>query len=101
MDVSLVVDPEDLASTLPEFKKLLSSYTFVEGERYAEFKAGDKVAQYGLTALVTGGAAAVALKTGLLQKIWKFIVIGAIAVAAFFKKFVGGLFGRGTRNTYS
>jgi uncharacterized membrane-anchored protein len=100
MDVSLVVDPEDLASVLPEFKKLLSRYTFVEGEKYAEFKAGDKVAQYGLTALVTGGAAAVALKTGLLQKLWKFIVIGAIAVGAFFKKIVGGLFGGGRETTY-
>lgn len=100
MEASLVVDPEDLSTTLPKFKQLLTSYEFVQGERYSEFKSGDKVAAYGLTALVTGGAAAIALKTGLLQKLWKFIVIGAIAVGAFFKKIIRGIFGGGRQTTY-
>jgi len=38
---------------------------------------------------VTGGAAAVALKTGLLQKFGKFIIIGVLAVGAAIKKVFG------------
>src|SRR5262249_13164281 len=54
MEVVLVVDPEDLESTLPEFRKLLTGYTFDTGQTYAEFRSGDKVAKYGLAALVLG-----------------------------------------------
>jgi uncharacterized membrane-anchored protein len=54
----------------------------VSGERYTEFKQGDHVAEFGLAALVLGGAAAVATKKGL----W-----GAIAafLAAFWKLIAG------------
>jgi len=58
----------------------------VEGQRYAEFRPGDKIAEYGLAALITGGAAAVALKTGLFQKFWKLIVLGFVALAGALKK---------------
>jgi len=94
MEVSLVADPADLPSALPEFKHLLKGYSFTSGNRYAEFESGDKIASYGLAALVTGGAAAVALKTGVLQKFWKLIVLGGIAVLAGMKRFFGRLFGR-------
>ena len=47
-----------------------------------------------VAAVVLGGAAAVAVKTGLLQKLWKPIVIGFIALAGFFKKMIGRLMGR-------
>lgn len=93
MSANLVVDPSEMSTVLPEFKKLLSGYTFQQGNKYADFRQGDKIAKYGLTALVTGGAAAVALKSGLLQKLWKFIVLGLVAVAAFFKKIFGAIFG--------
>jgi uncharacterized membrane-anchored protein len=90
MEVNLVVDPDKLAATLPEYKSLLGGYSYVPGKRYAEFRAGDKIARYGLAGLVTGGAAAVALKVGLFKKLWKVIVVAFIAVAAFFKKLFFG-----------
>ncbi len=47
------------------------------------------MAEYGLTALVAGGAGVVAAKTGLLAKFWKFIVAGVVAIGAFFKRIFG------------
>lgn len=94
MRVNLVTDPSQLATTLPVFKGLLQEYDFKPGQRYAEYRAGDKVAKYGLTALITGGAVAVALKTGLLVKLWKVMVKLAlpvlVAIGALFKKLFGG-----------
>ena len=37
-----------------------------------------------LSLIAVGGATAVAAKTGLLKSLWKVIVIGAVAVGAFF-----------------
>ncbi|MCC7013260.1 MAG: DUF2167 domain-containing protein [Planctomycetes bacterium] len=90
MSVTLVVDPEGLAAALPEFKQALGGYSFKEGQRYTEFASGDKVAEYGLTALVAGGAGVVAAKSGLLGKLWKLILPAVLAVGAFFKKLFGG-----------
>jgi uncharacterized membrane-anchored protein len=97
MEAKLVVDPEQLAATLPTFKELLAGYAYQPGQRYAEFKPGDKVAKYGLAALVTGAGVALAAKTGLLawiavffKKAWKVIVIAVVAVGAFLKRLVVG-----------
>ena len=86
MQATLVADPEEFSLILHDFRSLLAGYEFQTGHRYAEFREGDKIAEYGLTALVVGGAAAVAAKTGLLSKIWKFLVAGVLVLAAFFKK---------------
>lgn len=87
--VVLVAGPEQLDQVVPLFKQVLAGYTFNEGERYAEFKPGDKVATYGLAALVAGGAAAAAAKSGLLKGLWKFIVVGVVAVGAAIKSLLG------------
>jgi len=91
MHVTLVSDPQELDKDIVAFKGALGGYGFVAGEQYAEFKAGDRVAEYGLAALVLGGAAAVATKTGFGKALIKFIGIGVVAlfgaVAAFFRKF--------------
>jgi len=91
MQATLVSDPQDLDRDIVAFKAALGGFDFVAGERYAEFKAGDRVAEYGLAALVLGGAAVVATKTGFLKAFWKLIVIGVIAfggtVAAFLRRF--------------
>lgn len=98
MEAKLICEPEELATTLPEFKSLLAGYEYKEGQRYAEFREGDKVAQYGLAALITGGAVAVAAKTGLLaglvlflKKGWKVVVFGLVALGTMIKK----IFSRG------
>ena len=69
-----------------KFENLLTGYSFLPGNKYAEFRAGDKIAEYGLATLVAGGAAAVALKTGLLAKLWKLIVAALAALAALLKR---------------
>jgi uncharacterized membrane-anchored protein len=102
MEVVLVVEPEQLTETLPKFRELLTGYAFQTGQTYAEYRPGDKLAKYGLGALVVGGAAVGAAKLGafawlavLFKKAFKLIIIAFVAVAAFLKKIVARLFGRG------
>jgi uncharacterized membrane-anchored protein len=93
MEVDLVLAPEQLAGALPEFASLMNGFDFQQGNRYAEFKRGDKVAAYGLTALVAGGAGAAAVKSGALGKLWKVIVAGFIALLAAVKRLLTKWFG--------
>ncbi len=94
MNVDLVLDPGDMARVEPQFKDLMKSFQFSHGSRYADFVQGDKLAGYGLTALVAGGATAVAIKTGLLAKFWKLIVVGFAAAAGAIKKWWRKLTGK-------
>ena len=93
MDADLVLGPSQVATAVPEFDNLLSGFQFSTGNRYAEWVKGDKVAAYGLTALVAGGVGAAAAKSGLLGKLWKALVFGALAVAAALKRFLASIFG--------
>lgn len=86
MEVTLVCNPAQLNETLPKFKTMLSGFDFAQGQRYSEFRQGDKMAAYGLTGLIAGGAVAAAAKSGLLKWLWKGLVAAAIAVAALVKK---------------
>lgn len=102
VSATLVTDPQALSADLPHVQALLGGFSFNEGNRYAEWKSGDKVAEYGLAALVAGGAGAAAMKLGLfaqlgklLAKGWKLVVVGFAALAAGFKK----LFGRKQEET--
>lgn len=86
MNATLVADPENLQADVKSFKSSLVGFQFNPGERYAEFREGDHVAEYGLAALVVGGGAAIAAKTGLLAKFWKLILLGVAGVAGLVKK---------------
>jgi len=86
MEVTLVADPAVLAETMPKFKAMLDGFEFKQGQRYAEFRAGDKTAAYGLTGLIVGGGTAALVKTGAFKWLWKLIVAGVAGVAALFKK---------------
>lgn len=94
MNAQLVASPHQMATATQEFDQVLGAFGFNGGQRYAEFRAGDKLAGYGLTALVAGGAAAAAVKSGFLQKFWKLIVFGVLALAGAAKKLLFG--GSGT-----
>ena len=100
MNVDLVVDPEQTVTAVAAFDSILESYSFVQGQRYSEWRAGDKVAKFGLTALIAGGAGVAAVKLGLFAKFWKFIlaiilalkklvVIVIAAIGGFFKRLFG------------
>jgi uncharacterized membrane-anchored protein len=86
MNVDLVLGADGVTATVPKFEDVMTGFSYVEGQRYAEYRAGDKIAEYGLAALITGGAGAVLVKSGLLQKFWKLIVVGFVALAASLKK---------------
>src|SRR5205814_8496669 len=51
MSANLLVSPTALDDTLPVTKKILAGYTFSAGKRYGEWRSGDKIAKYGLSAL--------------------------------------------------
>jgi uncharacterized membrane-anchored protein len=94
--VILAAAPEDLSTAERALNRIIEGYTFNPGDTYAEWVPGDKVAEYGLAALVLGGAAAVATKKGLwgvlagaLAASWKFIAAGAVALGAGLKRFLG------------
>jgi len=86
MNVDLVLDPSLVNDAVPKFDSLLSGFSFLPGSTYSEFRPGDKVAKYGLATLVAGGATAIAVKTGLLAKLWKLIVALIAGLIAFLKR---------------
>ena len=94
MSVTLVCDPEQLSSVLPQFKAAMRGFGYTSGNRYFEYRKGDRAAEVGLSALILGGAAAVAAKSGAMKWVWKGLVVLAIAIGGFFKK----IFGKGKQN---
>jgi uncharacterized membrane-anchored protein len=101
MEVVLIVEPDKLPTTLPTFKNLLAGHSFQSGQNYAEYRSGDKIAKYGLAALVVGGAAVGAAKLGFfsallpfVKKLWVVIVAAIVAVANACKRMFSRLFGR-------
>lgn len=86
MRVTLVTGADTLAETMPKFRKMLEGYEFNTGHRYAEFRAGDRTAAYGLTGLIVAGGAAAAVKTGAFKWLWKVLVAAVVGVGALVKK---------------
>lgn len=87
MSLTLVSPPEELAAASARVDRLLEGYRFRPGNRYAEYVPGsDRAAEIGLTALVVGGAGAMAVKSGLLARFWKFLVAGFVALLAGLKR---------------
>ena len=91
MEVTLVASPTELSETLPKFKTMLAGFDFDSGQRYSEFRAGDKIAEYGLTGLIAGGTTAVLVKSGALKWLWKLLVAGGLALSAFLKKLLASI----------
>ena len=90
MHVDLVLGPQAVDEALPKFNDLVQGFAFNPGGRYAEFTHGDKVAEYGLAGLIVGGTGAALIKTGLLQKFWKLIVVGFLALVSAIRRMFGG-----------
>jgi len=96
MSATLVDDPSKLAATRPHLDRIVSAFSYKSGHKYAEFRSGDKIAEYGLAALVAGGVGAAAAKTGLLAamgkllaKAGKAVVLLVVAAIAGLKKLLG------------
>ena len=92
--VLAVAGMNQLPQVRQDMKPLIQVAEFNEGYRYADFNSKtDRVAEYGLAALIAGGIAA---KTGLLAKLFavllaakKVIIAAFIAIGAFFRKLFG------------
>ena len=95
MHADLVTTPPQLGALVPTFNGMITGFSYQPGHKYAEWRPGDKVAAYGLTALVAGGAGVALAKSGLLVKFWKLIVAGILAAAAAVKRMWAKLTGRG------
>jgi uncharacterized membrane-anchored protein len=82
--INLISVPTALAQDRASVAPLLAATHFQPGARYEDFTPGkDKVAEYGLAALVAGGAGAVALKlvkVGLIAKFWN-VILGFLIAA--------------------
>jgi len=85
--LNLVTDRTLIGGLKPRAAELLAALAYNEGKRYQDFNAStDRVAEFGLAALVAGAAAK---KLGLfaligvfLVKVWKIAVFALIAIAA-------------------
>ena len=97
MSAILVFNSTNLAIDTQQFKTVLQKFDYASGEKYSEYKQGDKIAEYGLAALILGGAAAVATKKGFwavlggfFAAFWKVIagvvVAGAAGLRAMFSR---------------
>jgi len=91
--VTLVDSPSSYAAAKPAVEQVLAAFAYKKGSSYAEWRPGDKVAQYGLTALVAAGAGAAAAKLGFFAVLGKFfakagklIVLGIAALGALLAK---------------
>ena len=97
MHADLVADPQDMGSAVPSFDSILTTFAYDADQSYAAWQPGDKVAKYGLTALVAGGAGLTAMKLGFFAKAWKSLlalllaakklaIVVILAIGAFFKR---------------
>jgi uncharacterized membrane-anchored protein len=91
MTVTIVSDPEEFAAASSTSDRLLAGYQFRPGSTYAEYVPGkDKIASYGLTALIAGGLGAAAVKSGVLAKLWKGLIVVAVGALAGIKRLFTG-----------
>jgi len=91
LELNAVSSMSQLGLIEEETPEILAMVNFNDGNRYSDFDPKvDKVATYGIAALVAGGIAA---KLGLFKLVWvfllaakKFVIIGIAAVAAWVRK---------------
>ena len=76
--ISSMNDFTEIDQKVPQ---ILAMVDFQPGNTYAEFDPKiDKIAEYGLTGLIAGGALAAAAKLGFFAAAFKWIVAGALAL---------------------
>jgi uncharacterized membrane-anchored protein len=91
LELNAVAAMADFPTIKQELPKVIAFTNFTDGNLYTDYSPGtDKLASYGLAALVGGGLAA---KAGLFAKIGifllaakKFLVVGLVVIAGFVRK---------------
>ena len=94
VSLNLVTDYASIAKEKPIAQRLLGALEFNAGRRYADFDSStDRVAEYGLAALIGGIAAKklglLATLGVLLAKFWKIIAIAGVGLVAGLGKVLG------------
>ena len=93
---TLVNSADQLDAAKTSANELLAAITFKDGNRYSDFNPGtDKVAEYGLTALIAGGLAAkkfglFAIIGAFILKFAKIFAIAGVALLVGLKKLFSG-----------
>ena len=95
LSLNAVASMSQLQTIEKDMQEVLSFVEFNEGHRYGDYVAGvDKVAAYGIGALIAGKLAA---KAGLFKllllfaaKFWKLLLVAALAIGALVKKLLSG-----------
>ena len=91
MHVTVVTGAEEFEEVKAKIPALLEGFAFNPGRTYAEYQEGDKLADYGLIAMLGAGAA---VGVGFFAKNAKLIFAGIVAAALGVVSFVKKLFGR-------
>jgi uncharacterized membrane-anchored protein len=89
---NLVADARQHEAALPAARRLLSGFSFRDSERYTDQQPEDKVAEFGLAAVVTGVREApggTGLPWGLIRLAVVVVVVVGGAVVGLFKKLFG------------
>jgi uncharacterized membrane-anchored protein len=95
LSLNAVASMSQLQTIEKDMQEVLSFVEFNEGHRYGDYVAGvDKVAAYGIGALIAGKLAA---KAGLFKllllfaaKFWKLLLVAALAIGVLAKKLLAG-----------
>jgi uncharacterized membrane-anchored protein len=102
LDLTAVAGMSDLDTVSAKMPDIMSMVDFKPGNTYAEFDPHiDKVAKYGIAALIAGGAVGVAAKVGLFKLAWVFLlgakkvlIVAIVAIGAAFKKMMAAIKGK-------
>ncbi len=93
MELSMLADMSDLSVIEEKVPAILGMVDFTDGNRYTDYKKGDKVAAYGIAGLIAGGVLA---KAGFFKviflfaaKFFKVIIVGVVALFAGLAKLFG------------
>jgi len=82
----LVTSIETLEMDVASFKNTLVGFSYNKGEKYADYRDGDKLAGYGLAALVAGGTVAAVASKGGGKLIFGAIAAAFLAIWGFIKR---------------
>ena len=79
--LTVIASESDFPQIDQKVPEILSMVDFQPGNTYADFDPKiDKVAEYGLAALIAGGALAGAAKLGLFGLLFKYIIVAVVAL---------------------
>jgi uncharacterized membrane-anchored protein len=97
MCARLVVSAQKAALVIPAFQGLMRGLSYQDAERYSEFVEGDKIADQGLAALVSGGGptAKSLLESAFVRYLLRKLLLPVLlaiggAIAWFWRRLFGG-----------